>query len=162
MQLYPIINNNYAGITFGITNSIKGSPPIVESCQLDLTKQLNTTLYVVGTLMAKTTTYDTTGRLQMFDSTAFVTNPFAGVFFDEVAGTSAFVPVTGNITSGFFAIAQSSPVDTLFSYPALTGFNAGTTDIDYLITNGYAAKVVILENGVPTIWVKFNSMIVGA
>jgi len=162
MQLYPIINNNYAAINFGIANSIKGTPPIVQSCQIDLTKQTNVALYVVGTLMAKTANYDTTGRVQMFDSTAESTNPFAGVFFDEVASSSGFVPITGNITSGFFEIAQSSQVDTLFFYSALTGFNSGTTDIDYLIANGYASKVAILEGSVPTIWVKFNSMIVGA
>lgn len=162
MQLYPIINNNYAAVTFGIANSIKGTPPIVESCQIDLTKQLNVSLYIVGTLMAKTTTYDTTGRIQMFDSTAESANPFAGVFFDEVASASGFVPISGNITSGFFEIAQSSQVDTLFYYPALTGFNSGTTDIDFLITNGYASKVVIMEGGVPVVWVRFNQMIVGA
>jgi len=162
MKLYPQINNNYAGATFGIPNSIRGPVPVVSSNQIDLTKQTDVTKYVVGTLMAKSSTYATTSNLQIFDSTLQSTRAFAGVFFDEAASSDAFVPVSGEITSGFFEIATQMNIGTLFNYLALTGFNSGTTDIDYLITNGYASVQTIVEGGVPVKWVQFTNMITGA
>jgi hypothetical protein len=164
MKLYPVINNNYANITFGIANSIRGSKPsVIESCRINLLKQPDITKYNVLTLMAKTSDYDTTGNVQIFDQSIASSRPFAGVFFDEAFSESSFVStITANVTDGFFQIAQGSAPDTLFNYASLTGFNSGTTDIDALITAGIASKVIIVEGSVAVAWVKFNQMIVGA
>lgn len=162
MRLYPGINNNFANVTFGVVNSIRGPVPVVSSNQIDLTKQADVTKYVVGTLMAKASDYATTSNLQIFDSSLQSTCPFAGVFFDETASSAAFVPISGAITSGFFEIATQMNVGTLFNYAALTGFNSTTTDIDWLVTNGYASIQVIVEGGVAVKWVQFNQMITGA
>lgn len=163
MKLYPVINNNYANITFGIANSIKGTPPQrINACRIELTKQPLITDYNVGTLMAKATDYDTTGNLQIFDHTIASSNPFAGVFFDEAFSSSAFATtIVSGVTDGTFRIAQGSAPDTEFYYAALTGFNGGTADIDALITAGIASKVVIVEGSVAVPWVIFNEMVVG-
>jgi hypothetical protein len=163
MKLYPVIDNNYANVDFGIVNSIKGSPPsVVNSCRINLLKQPDTTKYNVLTLMAKAVDYATTGNVQIFDNAIAATRPFAGVFFDEAFSASGFIStITANVTDGFFQIAQGSAPDTLFHYTSLVGFNAGTADIDALITAGIASKVIIVEGNVAVAWVKFNQMIVG-
>jgi hypothetical protein len=163
MRLDPVINNNFANITFGIANSIKGTrPQRINACRINLLKQPLITDYNVGTLMAKATDYDTTGNLQIFDHTIASTNPFAGVFFDEAFSSSSFAStIVTNVTDGTFEIAQGPAPDTEFYYAALTGFNAGTADIDALITAGIASKVVIVEGSVAVPWVIFNEMVVG-
>jgi len=163
MKSYPVIDNNYGNVTFGIANSIKGTPPQrINACRINLLKQPDITKYNVLTLMAKATDYDTTGNLQIFDHTISATNPFAGVFFDEAFSSSAFIStITANITDGTFRIAQGAAPDTEFYYAGLTGFNAGTADIDALITAGIASKVVIVEGDVAVPWVIFNEMVVG-
>lgn len=163
MKLFPVVNNNYANVTFGIVNSIKGPPPsVINSCRINLLKQPDITKYDVLTLMAKTTTYDTTGNVQIFDNAVAGANPFAGVFFDEAFSSSSFVStIVANVTDGTFQIAQGGATNTLFNYLSLTGFNAGTADIDALITAGFADKVIIVEGSVATAWVLFSKMIVG-
>ncbi len=113
--------------------------------------------------MAKAADYATTGNLQIFDNSISGTRAFAGVFFDEAFSESAFTStIVANVTDGTFQIAQGTAPDTMFLYSALTGFNAGTADIDALITAGIAEKVIIVEGNVPVAWVIFNQMVVGA
>lgn len=156
MAFYPSVNQNYASTSFGPTWGYGDVPVVMQSLIDDLPDADLPQTYQVGTLLAKGSD---AAHFVIYDATNQSTHPFKAVFFDESA--VAVDQITG-VQPGFVNCAINMRPSTLFLYSVLNGAQGGTTDIDYLVTNGYADIVNQYENGVLIKLVQFKGMGTGA
>jgi hypothetical protein len=153
MALTFSVNQQFATTDFSPTWGC-GEIPVVETYYVDDLPSPSTQVYKIGTLLY----FDTvTGNVGIYDSTAQSTKPFKGVFFDEMA-----VQEVAGVQPGAVEVAISDRPSTLWLYSNFNGANTGTTDIDYLVTNGFANIVYKYINGTQTKFVQFKGMGTGA
>jgi hypothetical protein len=123
----PAVNPNYASLTFPPAWG-KGEAPVLTLGQLDPLPSPSTQFYGRGTLL---TLNPATGNYRIYDHTAasgpllFLQGILWGATTDNYANTG----------TGFnYLIAIAERPSTEWLYTGLNGANAGTADVDYLLT----------------------------
>lgn len=152
MAFQPIINNNFAGVSFSPAWG-NGDVPVTAPYTFDALPNPMTQQYITGTLLAEGSTPD---KMVIYDST--VVSPaqkFKAVFFDELAPNPIPTGISANCA------IQGRPT-TLFLYSILIGANLGHVDIDALIAAGYANVVYQYRNNVQIKYVQFKGLGVGS
>lgn len=151
MAQQPIINQNFAGVDFN-ANIIYGDAPVTQQYLLDALPDPETQVYQPGTLLAEGSDG---AHMVIYDSTD-IAQLFKGVFFDELYNPDMVAQEL------FVNVAINDRPSTLWRYDSLIGANGGTTDIDALITAGYANVVNRPEGNQIIKLVQFKGMGVGA
>ena len=141
MALYPIVNQDYANVTFD--NIFFGNPPLVKET-VKLSTLPTGKVYGQGSLIARIdpTTPGNPYTYTLYDHTV-ATQSLYGIIEDTNLHPNDLLPdPVSNIIPGYVTIATIGANTTQWIYIALRGLNGGNVDIDALITAGKARKFI--------------------